>query len=234
MLKKFRLFLAAAVCTFLPACITVEQNITVRLDGSATLTVSYIVPRGFSGNRDVSEEIRKRYGYTYPTSVEEAQAFYQGMKGVTIEGITSSSQNGTTKITATLACPRIDGLVQGPLSYTLADLGGVKIFRATLALPPSSTMVPPLFSQQKPGGKPSVSDIIQKLMTSSQGSVGLKITAHFPTRVLESNGKVAGRTVEWAVPFIQPPSAVPTNPTLEVRFRATPSLWDRLRTLLGI
>ncbi len=206
---------------FLPACLTVEQNIALRLDGSASVRLSYQVPAALTTNPKGLEDMHKRLGFALPLTENDARDFFKGNPGVEVEGFTSTTEKGLYWAVVTLSCTNIERLSHGPLSYSLRDLGGVKVFSITAA---STGFRPP--QPQKTPGKPSVGQILETAMAVSQRGLILKVMTTFPTRVLSSNGTISGRSVTWVVPLL-------SGATLEAKFRAFPSLWDRIRGWLG-
>lgn len=217
-------------CAFLPACITIEEDITLALDGSARVKIAYQIPQGFMKNQTLGEEIKKRYGLSLPLSPEEVRTYYAGIPGTKVENVASVTQNGLYRVEAALSCAVMDGMSQGPLSYSVKDLGGVKVFRIMITLPSRPREGGGSPPAQTPGtGSPS--RVIQEVMAASERSVTLRVTTVFPTRVISSNGKISGRSVTWAAPLFTAGGAPPT--VFEARFRSTPSLWDRIRSWLG-
>jgi hypothetical protein len=74
-MEKMRYLLPFLVlCVFLPACLIVEQNITLKLDGSAQIKISFEIPEFLAGNKNAKEEIIKRFGINVPLSEEEMRS----------------------------------------------------------------------------------------------------------------------------------------------------------------
>jgi len=218
------------LCAFLPACLTVEQNITLRLDGSAQIKISYEIPEFLARNKNSKEEIKKMYGLNVPLSEDEMRSFFAGIPGVALENVSSSNQKGIHKLEAVISCRNIDGLMHGPFSYRINDLGGVKVFRISFTMPPQPEPVKP----PKSKGHLPPSKVFEHIMAGSERSLAIKVTTTFPTRVLSSNGNISGRTVTWVAPLFPVPKKEASGAVFEARFRAFPSLWEKIQAWLGI
>jgi len=228
--KRRYLLPLLALCAFITACLTVEQSIALRLDGSAQIKISYEIPEFLAGNKNAKEEIKKRYGLSVPLSEDEMRNFYAGIPGMTLEKVSSSNQKGIHKLEAVLSCRNIDRLIHGPFSYSINDLGGVKVFRIAFAMPSQPKPVKP----PKSRGHLAPSKVFEQIMEGAERSLAIKVTTTFPTRVLSSNGKISGRTVTWVAPLLPAPKKEISGAVFEARFRAFPSLWEKLQALLGI
>jgi hypothetical protein len=206
--RLLRPLVAAAVAALLPlaGCLEGKQEVTVGPEGSGTIQQRFVVDKAKAA--ELFETVKMIFGGGAMDATEMPDPFAEvwwrklaeGVDGYSLDKFTDETKEGKrtvvteAKFTSLPAAARAGAFFFSAVTLEKEEGGGWRLaFRDNLA------------AARQAAGESSGMDFGAVLMgfEPQLGSLSLSRTVTLPTKVVETNGKLAedGKTVSWTVDF---------------------------------
>lgn len=217
-MKKIRLAFSLFLTVFLIACIEVREEIRIKLNGSGTMKVYYRVSKMFYTSLEKGEMTS-----VYPLTPRDIEKAARNNPHIKLKKVDAEQKGRDVYITTVLSFDRFDVLTQPGQVYKLIE--GEDYVEAQIRI----RMKPKTEKKDKREVQEQIQDMIMKSIETYKNRVVIST----PTQIIDSNADYwEEREARWEIPSSIFYTGADQDLVLWVRYKKTPSLYERVRDLL--
>jgi len=181
-------------------CLSVEEYISINIDGSGTAIIKYIVPKNFYSNPQMPPEMLQSI---YPLTPEAIKKSVEEKKGVKLLSLDTEKDEKNVIITTKIEFENISNLSDRSTKYEIIDEGDEKLLKIKLNIKEKKEEPPKQEYTKKEGEEEPLitKEKIQEMVIKNLEKYQNKIIIKFPTKITECNAeKKSRRTAYWTIP----------------------------------
>ncbi len=208
--------LAIVLIACTSACLTIEEEIWLKPDGSGLAKVKFIMPVSLFEN----EKVRRALSYQIPLTPERLRQKFSKMPGISVKNVDEYITPQKMRVMeADLAFDHIGRLSDKAVMYQLTE------YQDTVTLTVTITRQHRKGAASRRKRKINIEEILEKNFQKYQ----IKFLVHFPTRIIqiENFEKAGKRDAKWHVSFS---TIFKDGPPIKgkVTYYKEPNLWEKL------
>ena len=199
----------------LSSCINIEEEVFLNPDGSGRIQIYYIA------KEELFRMIPGGDSNLFPTSKEDVYRKFQGVEGVTVEGVDIQKKEQQVHMKYLLSFEDITAFNNPNNRFALADKGNTQLFHFWIRGGGSNKQ----FSSENLRRK-----IFGQALEQSMAGYAFRMIIHFAYPVAASNAQVVeGNTATWEIPIwdLQKEDSFTMEATLKVK----ESWWEKIRAI---